>query len=134
VAETKSLKRIIDSVGEDIPTICFVDEILRGTNTIERIAASSQILKYLTLSNCICIAATHDIELTHILEDYFENYNFQENIVDNEIMFDYKIHDGRSTTQNAIKLLSILGYKQDIVNKAEEKAKAFLKNGIWETE
>jgi DNA mismatch repair ATPase MutS len=49
-------------------------------------------------------------------------------------MFDYKIHDGRSTTQNAIKLLSILGYKQDIVNKAEEKAKAFLKNGIWETE
>ncbi len=86
------------------------------------------------MSNCICIAATHDIELTHILEDYFENYNFQENIVDNEIMFDYKIHDGRSTTQNAIKLLSILGYKQDIVNKAEEKAKAFLKDGIWETE
>lgn len=134
VAETKSLKRIIDSIGEDIPTICFVDEILRGTNTIERIAASSQILKYLTLSNCICIAATHDIELTHILEDYFENYHFQENIVDNEIMFDYKIHDGRSTTQNAIKLLSILGYKQDIVNKAEEKAKSFLKDGIWETE
>ncbi|AWI05300.1 MutS-related protein [Clostridium drakei] len=134
IAETKSLKRIIDSLNEDIPTICFVDEILRGTNTVERISASSQVLKYLTLNNCVCVAATHDVELTHILERYFSNYHFQENIADNEITFDYKIHEGRSTTQNAIKLLGILGYTDDIVEKAQQKANVFLKDGVWEAE
>jgi DNA mismatch repair ATPase MutS len=134
IAETKSLKRIIDSLNEDIPTICFVDEILRGTNTVERISASSQVLKYLTLNNCVCVSATHDVELTHILEKYFDNYHFQENIIGNEIIFDYKVHEGRSTTQNAIKLLGILGYSNDIVEKAQEKANRFLKDGIWEAE
>lgn len=134
IAETKSLKRIIDNLSEDIPTICFVDEILRGTNTVERISASSQVLKYLTLNNCICVAATHDVELTYILEKYFSNYHFQESIIDNEITFDYKVHQGRSTTQNAIKLLGLLGYSDLIVKKAEEKATKFLKDGVWEVE
>ncbi|WP_446897107.1 MutS-related protein [Clostridium sp. LBM24168] len=134
VVETKSLKRIIDNIDESLPTICFVDEILRGTNTVERIAASSQLLKYITLENCICVAATHDVELTYILENYFENYHFQENILDNKILFDYKIYRGRSMTQNAIKLLSILGYKDDIVYRAQEKAEEFLKSGIWKVE
>ncbi|OAA91172.1 MutS-related protein [Clostridium coskatii] len=134
IVETKSLKRIIDNLNEDIPTICFVDEILRGTNTVERISASSQVLKYLTLNNCICIAATHDVELTHILERYFQNYHFQESIENNEIKFDYRIHEGRATTQNAIKLLGILGYSDAIVKKAQDKANKFLTEGIWEVE
>lgn len=134
IVETKSLKRIIDGINNEIPTICFVDEILRGTNTVERIAASSQVLKYLTLNNCICIAATHDVELTHILEKYFTNYHFQEKIENNEITFDYKMYKGRATTKNAIKLLKILGYSNAIVEKAEEKANKFLNNGVWEVE
>lgn len=131
IAETKSLKRIINSVNGDIPTICFVDEILRGTNSVERIAASAEVLKYLTLNNCICIAATHDVELTHILEKYFTNYHFREQIISNEIIFDYKIYEGRSNTQNAIKLLGILGYDKSIVESANERAISFLKEGVW---
>lgn len=134
IVETKSLKRIIDSANREIPTICFVDEILRGTNTVERISASAQVLKYLTLNNCICVAATHDVELTHILEKYFTNYHFQEKIDNNEITFDYRVHEGRSTTQNAIKLLGILGYSNTIVEKAQEKANKFLNDGVWEIE
>ncbi|MHC6180115.1 MutS-related protein [Clostridium sp. JNZ X4-2] len=134
IVETKSLKRIIDSIEDEIPTICFVDEILRGTNTVERISASSQVLKYLTLNNCVCVAATHDVELTHILERYFSNYHFEENIIDDNISFDYKIHDGRSQTQNAIKLLGILGYSSHIVNRAQENASDFLKEGVWQVE
>ena len=131
IAETKSLKRIINSVNEDVLTICFVDEILRGTNTVERIAASAEVLKYLTLNNCLCIAATHDVELTHILNDYFENYHFREEIVDNQIFFDYKIYEGRSTTQNAIKLLGILGYDNSIVESASNRAASFIHEGVW---
>ena len=64
--------------GSGRTIICFIDEGLRGTNTIERIAASSQILKELTAENVICFAATHDIELPHILDQSYSNYHFEE--------------------------------------------------------
>ncbi|KOA20351.1 DNA mismatch repair protein MutS [Clostridium homopropionicum DSM 5847] len=134
IAETKSLKRIINSVNDNILTICFVDEILRGTNTVERIAASAEVLKYLTQNNCICVAATHDVELTHILNKYFANYHFREQIVGDEIIFDYKIYESRSNTQNAIKLLSILGYEKSIVESANKRAENFLNSGVWKEE
>lgn len=131
IVEIKSLKRIIDSLNDEVPCLCFVDEILRGTNTVERISSSSEVLNYFGNSNCICVAATHDIELTHILESVFDNYHFQEEIVDNQIKFDYKLYSGRAETRNAIKLLGFLGYKESIVKRAEERAEDFLKTGIW---
>jgi DNA mismatch repair ATPase MutS len=86
IVEIKSLKRIIDNLNDEVPCLCFIDEILRGTNTIERISASSEVLNYFSNSNCICVAATHDVELTHILEKNFANYHFQESIENNEII------------------------------------------------
>lgn len=45
IVEIRSLKRILDAAGEwRTPVLCFVDEVLRGTNTVERIAAATQIL------------------------------------------------------------------------------------------
>lgn len=131
IVEIKSLKRIIDSVNDDIPCLCFVDEILRGTNTIERIASSTEVLSYLEKDNTICFAATHDIELTHLLDDKFDNYHFEETITDNDIEFDYKLHRGRAQTRNAIKLLGFMGYDKDIVEKADNRAKEFLEIGKW---
>lgn len=131
IVEIKSLKRIIDSLNDEMPCLCFVDEILRGTNTVERISSSSEVLNYFGNSNCICVAATHDIELTRILESVFDNYHFQEDIVDNQIKFDYKLYSGRAETRNAIKLLKFLGYKESIVKRAEERAEDFVKTGSW---
>ncbi|MEG2740290.1 MutS-related protein [Clostridium sp.] len=132
MVEIKSLKRIIDSIEGKFKVLCFVDEILRGTNTVERIAASSEVLNYFSTSNnCICIAATHDIELTHILEKCFDNYHFQEEIESDDIKFDYKIYKGRSETRNAIKILEIIGYENDIVKRAEKLAEDFIETGVW---
>ncbi|MCX7922812.1 MAG: DNA mismatch repair protein MutS [Clostridia bacterium] len=131
IAEIKSLKRILDSLNDDIPCLCMIDEVLRGTNTVERIAASSQILHFLSLNNCLCFAATHDIELTTILQHFFVNYHFREHFKDDEIVFDYKIYSGRSSTRNAIKLLKLMGYKDSIVNEAEGRASSFVSQGIW---
>lgn len=132
IVEIKSLKRILDRVNSDIPMLCFVDEVLRGTNTVERIAASSQILYNLSQVNALCIAATHDIELTHILEKHFSNYHFQEQIADNNILFDYKLYPGRAVSKNAIKLLGIIGYDNEIISKATDSVNHFLKEGTWE--
>lgn len=118
IAEIKSLKRLLKKLNTEIRCVCFVDEILKGTNTIERIAASASILKWLVKQNCLCVVASHDIELTVILEELYDNYHFRENITDNGITFDYKIHNGRTTTRNAIKLLEFLDYPQEIITDA----------------
>lgn len=133
IVEIKSLRRILNSLREDIPCLCFVDEVLRGTNTVERIAASSEILYHLSRNNCICIAATHDIELASILSNYFDNYHFEERLTDNEIVFDYKIYPGKSNTRNAIKLLKLMGYDKSIVDSAEERSLKYLEEGNWST-
>lgn len=131
IVEIKSLKRIIDNINDDIPCLCFVDEILRGTNTIERISSSCEVLRYLGDNNCICFAATHDIELTHLLNDKFNNYHFEETITNKDIEFDYKLHKGKAQTRNAIKLLEFMGYDESIVSKADNRAKCFLETGQW---
>ncbi|HHW48265.1 MAG TPA: DNA mismatch repair protein MutS [Clostridiaceae bacterium] len=131
IVEIKSLKRILDNINNTVPCLCIIDEVLRGTNTVERIAASSEVLCHLSKSNCLCIAATHDIELTSILKHYFDNYHFQESFSGNEIVFDYKLYPGKSSTRNAIKLLKIMGYNDEIVNNAEERALKFIDSGAW---
>jgi len=132
IVEIKSLKRILDAVKEETPILCFIDEVLRGTNTVERIAASAQILNSMNQNHVMCFAATHDIELTHILEDNYSNYHFEEEIRDNDILFSYELKKGRAPSRNAIKLLSIIGYEEKIINKAEESAASFMINNRWE--
>lgn len=133
IVEIKSIKRIIDSMKKSNGKIlCFVDEVLRGTNTVERIAASSQILLSMSGEGVQCFAATHDIELTYLLEDVFENYHFEEDIKDKDILFNYQLKRGKATGRNAIKLLEIMGYENSIITKARKQADGFLKNGVWE--
>lgn len=131
IVEIKSLKRILDQVQNNIPCLCFIDEILRGTNTVERIASSCEVLKNIGNENTLCFAATHDVELTYMLDDIFENYHFEETITDNDIKFDYKIHRGRAQTRNAIKLLEFMGYDKKLVENANYRAKNFLDTGKW---
>jgi len=133
IVEIKSLKRIIDEINEEIPVLCFVDEVLRGTNTVERIAASSRILHVIATSNALMFAATHDIELTYMLEESFDNYHFEEQILEDQVLFDYKLREGRATSQNAIALLGMLGFPKEIISKARETAAHFLEKGEWET-
>jgi DNA mismatch repair ATPase MutS len=131
IAEIKSLKRILDSLNDQIPLFCVIDEVLRGTNTIERIAASSEVMRYLAGKNCICMTATHDIELVSILESLFDNYHFQESFQGSNIVFDYKLYPGKSKTRNAIKLLEIMGYPDLTVKAARKTAEHFELTGTW---
>lgn len=131
MVEIKSLKRILNIINEDIPTLCFIDEVLRGTNTLERIAASSRILAAIANKNALVFAATHDIELTLILENYYSNYHFQERIEANEVLFDYKLYEGKAVSKNAIKLLDMLQFPGEITAAAEASAEEFLASGEW---
>lgn len=119
IKEIKYLHRIIESLSNDQFVICVIDEILRGTNTEERISASTAILQYLQDKNCLAIVASHDHELTELLAKTYKNYHFREQIINNDIYFDYKIHNGPSTTKNAIRLLEYIGFPKEIITNAK---------------
>lgn len=121
IREIRYLKRILDSISEERVTICAIDEILRGTNTGERIRASRAILEYLRDKNCIALVATHDKELTELLgkADYL-NYHFSEEIGEDDIAFSYKIMEGPATSQNAVKPLEFAGFPEEIIEAAQE--------------
>ena len=132
IVEIRSLKRILDAAGEwRTPVLCFVDEVLRGTNTVERIAAATQILIRLAESGTLGFAATHDIEMTELLKEYYDNYHFEEVIRDGDILFPYQLLPGKASTRNAIRLLQMMGYEEQIIKKASGQAENFLKTGKW---
>ncbi|MBR5712627.1 MAG: hypothetical protein IKX54_03435 [Lachnospiraceae bacterium] len=126
IVEIRSLKRILDAIGDGEPVICFVDEVLRGTNTAERIAASGQILRYLADKGVLCFAATHDLELTDILAESCLMYHFSETVTEDNVTFDYQLKDGKATSRNAIALLRMFGYPTEIVEQADRDAKEYL--------
>lgn len=120
IREIRYLKRMIArSEGERL-IFCGIDEILRGTNTMERIAASISVLKYLNERNCILMTATHDLELAEEFKGIFENYYFCESVEGNDVSFDYKLHKGISYTRNAVRLLHAMGFPEEIVSAAQE--------------
>lgn len=132
IVEIRSLKRILDAAQtETAPVLSFVDEVLRGTNTVERIAAATQILIHLSESGVLCFTATHDIEMTELLKDCYDNYHFEEVIRDGDISFPYELLPGRAGTRNAIRLLALMGYDKEITERAAAQAEDFIQTGKW---
>ncbi|NRD77017.1 hypothetical protein HPT25_05845 [Bacillus sp. BRMEA1] len=115
--EISALKRIFDirDRNKDVFMYIFLDEVFKGTNTIERVAAAESVLNYLNDCNeTRLMAATHDLELTHKLPPKYDNYHFREQIINDEIIFDYLIKVGPSKTKNAIELLRITEFPEKV--------------------
>lgn len=100
------------------PTLFTIDEVFKGTNTIERISAAKAILEHLNQGNHLVLVSTHDIELTQLLESGFQLHCFQEQIEDQQLSFDYKLRPGALTKRNAISILEIAGYPSSIIAEA----------------
>jgi DNA mismatch repair ATPase MutS len=96
----------------------LLDELFKGTNTIERISSAKAILSAITSENNKVIVSTHDIELTEMLSDQYELYHFSETLQENNIKFDYKLKEGRLKNRNAIRILEINNYPKEIINEA----------------
>lgn len=132
VSEIKSIKRLLDQVASKERCYCFVDEILKGTNTIERIASSASVVRWLAEYPSLAFVATHDIELTEILKNYCENVHFEEQVTEGKgISFDFKLKEGPSRTRNAIALLKVLNYPKSIVEQAQKESLLFDEQRQW---
>ncbi|SDF64892.1 MutS domain V [Mucilaginibacter pineti] len=119
-AEALSVLNIVKNcpVSEPVKSLVIIDEIFRGTNTIDRIAAAKAVLSYLIANKNFVFVSTHDLELAELLGNEYAVYSFEEMAGDDRLVFDYKIKKGLLKNKNGIAVLQGLGYPQDIINDA----------------
>jgi DNA mismatch repair ATPase MutS len=115
-AEVEAIRSFLESVEQGRCRVFLIDELLSGTNTVERIATARAVLESLS-SNAQVLVTTHDVELQALLGERFELYHFRED-PNVEGFFDYRLRPGRATGRNAIRLLARMGFPDDIVTKA----------------
>ena len=110
-AELTRVKLILDMAKENPHLIFLIDEIFKGTNSVDRLAGADAVIFKLEQLNAAGMVTTHDLELCKLadLHDRIVNYNFCENYQDGKIHFDYIMRKGQSRTTNARFLMEMVG-------------------------
>ncbi|MEO7315590.1 MAG: hypothetical protein ABIW47_10410 [Ginsengibacter sp.] len=111
-AELKKLKSIIEKVNNSERVFILLDEILRGTNSLDRHTGSKALIKQLIKKRAATIIATHDLELANIKNEYPDNilnYHFDVQVENDELFFDYQLKPGICTSLNASILMRKIG-------------------------
>ena len=109
-AEITKLKRLIDKLNNGEYQFIILDEILKGTNSVDKLNGSKLFIEKLihNKTDLTCIIATHDIDLTKMANEYEENITnlcFELHNFNGELTPDYKLRKGVTTTMNAIRLM-----------------------------
>ncbi|MEB2773697.1 DNA mismatch repair protein [Algoriphagus sp. D3-2-R+10] len=112
-AELSRIKQLIDRIEKGEQVFFLLDEILKGTNTEDRIAGSEALIRQVDDTEALGIISTHDIELAELENrmDSIKNYSFHSEIHDQNIDFDYKIKRGACPSFNAHKLMELMGIR-----------------------
>ena len=116
--EVMTIKEMITESKSENANLFLLDEIFKGTNTVERISAGKAVLSSLNEDNNIVFVSTHDIELADLLKNEYDLYHFSEIIDHNTVDFDYKLKDGKLKNRNAIRILQINDYPESIIKEA----------------
>ena len=118
LAEVETVLELVRASESGRQHLFLLDELFRGTNTVERVAGAYAVLSYLNRGADLVVAATHDVELLEMLRGDYEMHHFREEVVDEGLTFDYRIRPGPSSTRNAIALLRVLKYPASLVDSA----------------
>lgn len=121
--EVLTIKEMIDKSVNGKPNLFLLDEIFKGTNTIERISAGKAVLSYLTNADNIVFVSTHDIELADLLKEEYDLYHFSEKVDNKTVDFDFKLKEGKLKNRNAIKILQMNDYPESVIHEAIELSK-----------
>jgi len=112
-AELSRIRTLIERLESGEPLFFLLDEILKGTNTQDRISGSEALIHQILQTQGFGIISTHDIELSEMEKnvDKVHNFSFHSEILDKSIDFDYKIKKGPCPSFNAHKLMELMGIK-----------------------
>ncbi len=111
-AELDRMKFILGVVEVASDSFFLIDEMLRGTNSVDKYLGSRAIIKKLVGMQGKGMVATHDLQLSTLEEEYpdvIKNYHFDIQVRDGEMLFDYKLKNGKCTVFNASMLLKDIG-------------------------
>jgi DNA mismatch repair ATPase MutS len=120
--EVLSVKDMLEKSQQCENNLFILDEIFKGTNTPERIGASKAVLSVLAGNRNMVFVSTHDIKLAELLAEEYELYHFCEQIEQNQLHFDYLLKQGKLRHRNAIRLLEIEGYPENVISEANKIA------------
>lgn len=118
--EVMTIKEMINKSKCGNSNLFLLDEIFKGTNTVERISAGKAVLSSLNEDKNIVFVSTHDIELADLLKNEYDIYHFSEIIDHKTVDFDYKLKEGKLKNRNAIRILQINNYPESIIKEAIE--------------
>ena len=131
ITESKTILRMIENLKKPGFHYFFIDELFKGTNTIERIGAGLGIVRWLSGRNCLYMISSHDIELVVASGAVNDNYHFDSRYVDGKIVFDYHIKQGAAVTKNAVNTLKSLHFPSEITLTAQELIEQYEETGKW---
>lgn len=112
-AEILRIKMIVEEIQENKKVFFLLDELFKGTNSIDRHDGAIALIRQLGDEGASGLISTHDLELCDLQYNYskIKNYHFKEYYLNNKLKFDYKIREGVSTTRNAIHLIKLAGIR-----------------------
>ena len=111
-AELDRLQMLLKAVEGDQKVFFLIDEMLRGTNSVDKYLGSKAVIEQLIRKKAVGMVATHDLQIAELETkhpDYIRNFYFDIQVKDNEMLFDYKIKHGECKTFNASLLLKQIG-------------------------
>lgn len=111
-AELKRLKLIIDKLQAGEELFIILDEILKGTNSVDKQKGSFALIRQFMALRANGIIATHDLLLGTLIDLFPENirnYRFEADITDNELTFSYRLRPGVAQNMNACFLMKKMG-------------------------
>ena len=117
-AELARIKGVLEKAASGEPVFYLLDEILKGTNTADRVLGSEALIRQLAKTQAKGIISTHDIELSTLEKElpFLVNYSFHHDIKKDEIVFDYTIKKGACPNFNAQKLMELMGIRIENVS------------------
>ncbi|WP_295767261.1 DNA mismatch repair protein MutS [uncultured Mucilaginibacter sp.] len=111
-AELDRLQMLLEAVKQQPNILFLIDEMLRGTNSVDKYLGSKAVIEKLISSNGVGLVATHDLQLAQLEQaypTYVRNFYFDIQVINGEMLFDYKLKPGECKTFNASLLLERIG-------------------------
>ncbi|MCE6991931.1 MutS-related protein [Dyadobacter sp. CY323] len=128
--EVLAVKALLEESRSGFQNLFLLDEMFKGTNTVERVASGKAVLEYLTKHDNLVFAATHDLQLADLLTDTFKTFHFTETVESDQLIFDYKIKTGVLTDTNAIRILELNLYPSEVTDEAKQLATRMFNNKV----
>jgi DNA mismatch repair ATPase MutS len=111
-AEILRLRKLYELQDRGLPLLFLLDELLQGTNSNDRRIGAEGILRAFVERQAIGLVSTHDLALTEIgglASGALRNVHFQDELVNGEMRFDFKLREGIVTKSNGIELMRAIG-------------------------